>query len=52
MSCSNSFSSVRGFEALRGFSGIALFHLGLALRDELGDGFALRIDQQIFQILI
>jgi hypothetical protein len=38
--------------SLAGLQRIALFHLGLALRDHLGDGFAFRIDQQILQILI
>ena len=40
---------------LRGLArlcGIALFHLGLALRNDFGDGFPLRIDKQILQILI
>jgi hypothetical protein len=32
--------------------GVALFHLGFALRDHFGDGFTFRIDQQILQILI
>ena len=32
--------------------GVALFDLGLASRDDLSDGFPLRIDQQVLQILI
>ena len=38
--------------SLAGLCGIPLFHLGLALRDDFGDGFPLRIDKQILQILI
>jgi hypothetical protein len=40
---------------LRPFSRLgrgALVDLGLALRDDLSDGFSLRIREQIFQILI
>ena len=37
---------------LAGLGGIALFHLGLALRNHRGDGLPLRIDQQVLQILI
>ena len=37
---------------LAGLCGIALFQLGLALGDDFGNGFPLRIDQQILQILI
>jgi len=40
------------FRRLAGLCGIALFHLGLALRDNGFDGFPLRIDQQILQVLI
>ena len=40
------------FRRLARLCGIALFHLGLALRNDRSHGFSLRVDEQILQILI